>query len=298
MPAIPSSRRLGTFVLVALVAAPPPSATALPPDSELLAGIRQVQEGDFEGAALTLDAVARRLGEDPSRGHDLAQANLYLGIAYVGLDQRPAAKDRFRRAVEADRDLRLSPDRFSPKVLTLFEEARREADAHRQTAGKGGSKKGWLILGAAGAAAATVLVVKGTSSAGGTAQFANARFGTPVIVCPAGLHGQPISFTILVDANNGTSGPVTVNSVTSTIVIQSSDIPSEIGQASSFPSTVTPETVGAQSQATLTIASTLLCFNDVGAPPRFNEWSGRATLTTSAGVFVLDAADRLRINIP
>jgi hypothetical protein len=117
-------------------------------------------------------------------------------------------------------------------------------------------------------------------------------------VCPDGFHGAPISFTILVDVNNGTSGPVTVNSVTTTIVIVSSDIPSEVGQASSFPSTVTPETVGAQSQATLTIASTLLCYNDVGDAPRFNEWSGRATLTTSAGVYVLDAADRLRINIP
>src|SRR5258708_18921128 len=71
LPAIPSFRRLGTFVLAALVAAPPPSATALPPDSELLAAIRQVPEGDFDGAALTLDAVARRLGEDPSPGHDL-----------------------------------------------------------------------------------------------------------------------------------------------------------------------------------------------------------------------------------
>ncbi len=139
MPAIPSSRRLGTFVLAALVAAPLSSATALAPDSELLAGIRQVQEGDFEGAALTLDAVARRLGEDPSRGHDLAQANLYLGIAYVGLDQRPAAKDRFRRAVEADRDLRLSPDRFSPKVLTLFE-GRRERAARRRAGSSWGPR--------------------------------------------------------------------------------------------------------------------------------------------------------------
>jgi hypothetical protein len=293
-----SRRGLGYFALVALVAAPPLAAPSRATDSELLAGIRQVQEGDFEGAALTLDAVARRLGEDPGRAHDLAQANLYLGIAYVGLDQRPAAKDRFRRAVEADRDLRLSPDRFSPKVLILFEEARREAEAHRQTVGKGGSKTGWLILGVTGAAATTALVVKGTSSTVGTAQFTRARFGTPVIVCPDGFHGAPISFTILVDVNNGTSGPVTVNSVTTTIVIVSSDIPSEVGQASSFPSTVTPETVGAQSQATLTIASTLLCYNDVGDAPRFNEWSGRATLTTSAGVFVLDAADRLRINIP
>jgi hypothetical protein len=298
LPAISSSRRLGIFALVVLVASTPSAAPSSAPDAELLAGIRQVQEGDFEGAALTLDGVARRLGEDPGRTHDLAQANLYLGIAYVGLDQRPAAKDRFRQAIEADRDLRLSLDRFSPKVLTLFEEARREAEAHRQTPGKGGAKTGWLILGITGAAAATALVVKGTSSSSGTAQFTRARFGTPVIVCPDGSHGQPISFTILVDANNGTSEQVTVNSVTSTIVIVSSDIPSEIGQASSFPSTVTPDTVGAQSQATLTIASTLLCFNDIGDAPRFNEWSGHATLTTSAGVFVLDAADRLRINIP
>jgi hypothetical protein len=283
---------------VALLAAPPLAAPSLATDSELLTGIRQVQEGDFEGAALTLDAVTRRLGENPGRAHDLSQANLYLGIAYVGLDQRPAAKDRFLRAVEADRDLRLSPDRFSPKVLTLFEEARREAEAHRQTVRKSGSKTGWLILGVTGAAAATALVVKGTSSTGGMAQFTRARFGTPVIVCPPGFHGQPISFTILVDANNGTSETVTVNSVTTKIIIESSDIPSEIGQASSFPSTVAPETVGAQNQATLTIASTLLCYNDVGGTPRFNEWSGHATLTTSAGVYVLDAADRLRINIP
>ena len=30
-------------------------------DPELAAGLRQVREGDFEGAVVTLDAVARRL---------------------------------------------------------------------------------------------------------------------------------------------------------------------------------------------------------------------------------------------
>jgi hypothetical protein len=291
-------RGLGHLALAALMAAPPAAATSGAPDPELLAGIRQVKEGDFEGAVLTLDVVARRFSEDSSHSRDLAQANLYLGIAYVGLDQRPAAKERFHRAVEADRNLSLSPDRFSPKVLALFEEARREVEAQGKGPTKGGSKAPWIILGAGGVAAAAVLIATGSSSAPGEAQFTGARFGTPVIECPNGFKGDPISFTILVDAHNGTSNSVTLSSVTSTIIIVSSDIPSEIGQASSLESTVTPGTVGAQSNATLAVTSGVRCFNDFGDPPRFNEWSGKLTLTTSAGVYVLDTADRLRINIP
>jgi hypothetical protein len=44
--------------------------------------------------------------------------------------------------------------------------------------------------------------------------------------------------------------------------------------------------------------TSLLCANGTGDSPRFNEWSGRLTLSTSAGVFTLVTADRLRVNIP
>ena len=42
----------------------------------------------------------------------------------------------------------------------------------------------------------------------------------------------------------------------------------------------------------------LICNNGPGDPGRFNEWSGRVTFTTSAGVFTVETADRLRVNIP
>jgi hypothetical protein len=46
------------------------------------------------------------------------------------------------------------------------------------------------------------------------------------------------------------------------------------------------------------VDSTLLCGNAPNDAIRFNEWAVRVTLTTSAGVFTAEAADRLRVNIP
>ncbi len=289
----PILRRLLIACLVALVAAPS-EGRAQAPDPELVAGIRLVKEGDFETALLTLDGVARRLTGDPGRVRDLAQAHLYLGIAALALDQKEAAKGHFRRAAEADRTLRLSSDRFSPKVIGAFEEARREAAAVRKSGS--GSKAGLVALGVGGAAAAIAVAAKGGASEPGVARFANARFGTPVIECPNGSKSVPISFTILVDGTNTTGSPITVNSVSATVVIEASAIPSEIGLASSLPATAAPDTVAAST--TLTVTSALLCDNAPGNAPRFNEWSGRVTLTTSAGVFPLTAADRLRVNVP
>src|SRR6058998_2848558 len=98
-------------------------------DADLAAGVRQVQDGDFEGALVTLDACVQRLESVPSRSKDVAQAQLYLGVAYVALGQRERAKASFRLALARDAALRLGPDRFSPKVRGVFEEVRREAPA-------------------------------------------------------------------------------------------------------------------------------------------------------------------------
>lgn len=274
-------------------------AQAQPPDPQLVEGIRQVKEGDFETAVLTLDGVTRRLAGDPARRRDLAQACVYLGIAYLALDQRQPAHDRFLQALEQDHDLRLSPDRFSPKVVAAFEQARKEAEARRPGGSGGRSKLAVVVLGAGAAAGAIALAAAGGGSEPqGVVEFANARFGTPVIECPNGFRNEPIAFAILVDASNGTGTLVTINTVSSTAIIVDSAIPSEVGLASSRPSNVAPDTVGAQASTTLTITSSLLCDNAAGNPPRFNEWSGRVTLTTSSGTFTLETADRLRVNIP
>jgi hypothetical protein len=136
------------------------------PQAELAKGIKQVEEGDYNGAIVTLDSVASalRLSKDPAQSKDLAQAYLYLGIAYVGLGHETSAKAKFREALmQSKEDMTLSPVQFPPKVIELFEVAKQEgrpktAAAPAPPPKKGGSKKGLLIGGA-------VLVVGGAGAA-------------------------------------------------------------------------------------------------------------------------------------
>src|SRR5262245_54310582 len=213
------------LVLVLAGAAPASRAQSSVPDDELQAGIRQVKEGDFETAVVTLDRVARRLAAAPARRKERAEACLYLGVAQIALDQRAAAKTSFKEAIAADKDLRPSPDRFSPKVITAFEEARREAEAAAAAARpdsasakpKHGSKTPWLVGLGAAAVGGVVLATHGDDGGQGTFTLTNARFGTQVIVCPDGTFGRPIPFSLLMEARNTTSTPVSVNGV-STVV--------------------------------------------------------------------------------
>jgi hypothetical protein len=168
---------LGWALGLALAAALP--ATAPPPalDAEVTAGIGRVDDGDYDGAILTLDNAARRLKGDATHAADLAQAYVYLGIAYLGKGHEAAARARFREAVEGFRELTLSPDKFPPKVINLFEAARAEAlraseDASRAAAPGTGEaagpkakkgKTGIVLLGVGGAAAAGI----GIAAAGG-----------------------------------------------------------------------------------------------------------------------------------
>jgi hypothetical protein len=297
-------RALASFNLLVLLTGGIAVAQPVVSDAELQAGIRQVKEGDFETAVVTLDRVARRLATDPARARDRVQAGLYLGVALVALDQREAAKARFKEAIALDRELRLSAERFSPKVIAIFEEARREAAAEAARAApagatkKSGSKAPWIIGLGVAAAGGTFLATRGDDQSSGSLSLTNARFMTPVIVCPDGSLGLPIEFTLLVEARNGTNAPVTVSSVSTVVRIETSAIPSEIGFSSTARSDFSPAILAAGANTTLRIDSTLTCDNAVGDAPRFNEWSGHLTVTTTAGLFTLVAVDRLRVNIP
>jgi hypothetical protein len=154
--------RLGLAACLALVLATPAAAQApVAGDPDVAQGIRQVEEGDYDAAILTLDNAARRLATEPARASELSQAYLYLGVAYVGKGHEAAAKAKFREAVRQLRELTLSPEKFPPKVIDLFEAAREEvakapAPAPSPAAaqsGQGGGKK-VLILGGLGAAVA------------------------------------------------------------------------------------------------------------------------------------------------
>lgn len=160
----------------------PAASQPAPSDPEVVKGIRQVDEGDYDAAIVTLDAASRRLAADPARARDLSQAYLYLGIAYVGKGHEAAARAKFREAVRQIRDLVLSTDKYPPKVIDLFEAAREEVNRAESAAvaaapspsapsapapKKGGSHKG-LIIGGVALAGAGVAVAAGASGGGGS----------------------------------------------------------------------------------------------------------------------------------
>ena len=159
----------------------PAAAQPAPSDPEVVKGIRQVDEGDYDAAIVTLDAASRRLAGDPARVRDLSQAYLYLGIAYVGKGHEAAAKAKFREAVRQIKDLVLSTDKYPPKVIDLFEAAREEVSRDATPAPtapspavssapppkKGGSHKG-LIIGGVLLAGAGVAVAAGAGGGGGS----------------------------------------------------------------------------------------------------------------------------------
>jgi hypothetical protein len=142
---------------------------------DLAAGIRQVEEGDFEASIVTLDRAVKALSAEKGASKDLAKAYLYLAIANLGLSQETAAKARLLDALTADKSLSLSPDQYPPNVIKLFDEVRREAGVPVAAATpqptpqpskkKGGSKLP-LILGAAAVAGGVgYFALKGGNSA-------------------------------------------------------------------------------------------------------------------------------------
>jgi hypothetical protein len=154
-----------------------PAASAQDPG--LAAGIRQVDEGDFEGAVATLEPVPPPVGQ---RRCDAAQACLYLGIARLALDEKtPRA-----RFVGPPADvLRLSPTASRPRSSRRSRSARRRAAVapRRQGQEKAEGRGRDRPEGPAGAAAAAVRRISrggpGDTNRRRGVAFTGARFGTP-----------------------------------------------------------------------------------------------------------------------
>ena len=178
---------LRALLALLLIAAPADLHAQPPPtDAEVVAGVKQVDDGEYDKAILTLDNAARRLAGDPAKVGDLSQAYLYLGIAYIGKGHEAAARAKFREALRQIKDLTLSPEKFPPKVIDAFEAAKQEeAQAPAVAEKKGGSKKG-LVIGGVVAAGAAVAVAAGAGGGGG------GESGTPTT---PGETRQTLSFT-------------------------------------------------------------------------------------------------------
>jgi hypothetical protein len=259
-------RTLAVLVLCAAFGNGLVSARAdTPADLEIEAGIRQVQEGDFETAVITLEAGVRRLARDTPRSPLIVTAAVHLGIAYIALDQREVAKARFKDALAVDPGLRLTAERYSPKVIAAFEEARRERAAQAlatPTASKR-STAPWIVGGAVAVAGGAALLATrgGGGNPTGAVTFSGARFATPVLDCPDGTTGTPLPVGILFEARNDSKQVVSIRTVTATLVIVTSAVPGEIGFASNQPATALPSMVPASGSATVRVDTALVCQN-------------------------------------
>lgn len=173
-------RKALSLVLALLLAFATPPVSAQNLDRDVQRGIGQVDNGDYDGAILTLDNAARRLAADKARPNDLAQAYLYLGIAYIGKGREAAAKAKFREAIAQIKSLSLSAEKFSPKVIDLFEAAR--AEESRETAAPTPTPAAGGAGGANGSAqkkggSKAIFIVGGLAAAGGVAAAASGGGG-------------------------------------------------------------------------------------------------------------------------
>ena len=169
--------------LAAILASTPAHGLAQPPavsDPEVAQGIKLVDEGEYDAAILALDAAARRLAQRPDQQQALSEAYLYLGIAYLGKGHETSAKARFRDALRQMKTLNVTPDRFAPRVVELFEKAREEmaatpaaapspapAGASGETKKQGGGSKGLLVVGGLAVVGGGVALAAGSGGGGG-----------------------------------------------------------------------------------------------------------------------------------
>ncbi|HEY8150105.1 MAG TPA: hypothetical protein VIK51_14455 [Vicinamibacteria bacterium] len=295
-------RGVAWALILACTAAPAPLAaqeTTPTAESGVATGARQVEEGDFEAAVATLEAAIPRLRGDPARVPLLVQADIQLAVAHTALDHTAQAVQAFSEALTLAPNLRLDPQRFSPKVLRALEAAREQSSQRTGGPVRKSSlgRKAAIMWGAVAVAGTAAAVALRRGDAAPT--FSGARFGTPAVTCENGSDNVHLPFIILVEAANPSSDPLPITSATTVIRIEASPaFAGEIGFQSSQETTVVPSSIPAKQNVTLQLSSFLFCGNGAGDPGRFNEWSGRVTFTTPVGVFMIDAADRMRVNLP
>jgi Flp pilus assembly protein TadD len=99
-----------------------------PSDPYFYRGLRQMAEGDYPEAVLTLGPVALRL-QRAGKEKEQSRVELYLGVAFMEMSRFDLARERFDRALALDGSLRLPAGGFSARAVSLFGEVRAAAKA-------------------------------------------------------------------------------------------------------------------------------------------------------------------------
>ena len=117
-------RSLTSLVVVMALAASLHADQGADQAARLQAGIKQVEEGNFGAALTALESLIHEPGVAGGQTRTLSKAQLYRGIALVGLAREDAAKAAFREALRLDPELRLAKEEFPDRVIRVFEAAR------------------------------------------------------------------------------------------------------------------------------------------------------------------------------
>ncbi|WP_375754410.1 PEGA domain-containing protein [Corallococcus exercitus] len=87
---------------------------------DLEAALQSLSEADFEAALVHVEAGLRQARDEAH----VAQLRLVQGEVYAALRQYAQMETAFARALEANPDARLDPERVQPTVVALFESLR------------------------------------------------------------------------------------------------------------------------------------------------------------------------------
>lgn len=146
-----------TWVLAMVLLAGPSS------EPSVRDGVRQVDEGDLQGAVVTLTDALKRMDAAQAPDKERALGYVYLGMAQLGLGQEDPARASLRYAWGLNQGAGLDPKLFPPRVVRLYDEVGADVRARTRVTK---SSRSLAILGtAAGVGLGAVALAAGGSSA-------------------------------------------------------------------------------------------------------------------------------------
>jgi hypothetical protein len=115
---------LGVGAVLALDASIPALGAQQAVSGELNRAQSLYFDARFQQSVDLLLDLQKRVGSNPQFANERVRIALYLGLGYLGLNQTEQAKAQFVQVCTLDRQYTLNPKEFSPKVISLFDEAK------------------------------------------------------------------------------------------------------------------------------------------------------------------------------
>ena len=78
----------------------------------------------FQESLILLTELEKRIGAGPDQANDLLNTKLYMGLAYLGMNQEDQARSKFIEVCKLDGKYALNSQVYSARIITAFNEAK------------------------------------------------------------------------------------------------------------------------------------------------------------------------------